>query len=333
MVNQSDLDTINNLEKLWQKINEGIVKAREGVTKADETLNQVREVQGEISNALDNKLEVEHLLRDAQKQVRRIQKLSANVEIRIKDLERMEKAVKSVVDEVGDPEILSALNQDIQNARRDLVESKTQLQEIRQELIAARGNVSGITTKNEAILQEVMQVKLEIGELREDVVFVIKEVGGRDGLERLRQEYYQVSDRLRQITDKFNHDAQENLQILQNEASRIEEREKLTKQQLEQSQELIAKFQSKLVEQAMSEVETVLQRVQVQEAQVLHQLQSLGDSIRQQDLLKLKLENMEKEQQRQSKLLKRGLWAILVVLGMIAILIGVVVGKLIVLLE
>ena len=332
-MNQSDLDTINNLEKLWQKINEGIVKASEGVTKADETLNQVREVQGEISNALDNKLEVEQLLRDAQKQVRRIQKLSANVEIRVKDLERMEKAVKSVVDEVGDPEILLALNQDIQNARRDLVESKTQLQEIRQELIAARGNVSEITTKNEAILQEVTQVKLEIGELREDVVSVIKEIGGGEGLKRLREEYYQVSDRLRQISDNFNQDAQENLQILQNEASRIEEREKLTKQQLEESQELIAKFQSKLVEQAMSEVETVLQKVQVQEAQVLHQLQSLGDTIRQQDLLKLKLENMEKEQQRQSKLLKRGLWAILVVLGIIAILIGVVVGKLIVLLE
>ena len=269
-MNQSDLDTINNLEKLWQKINEGIVKASEGVTKADETLNQVREVQGEISNALDNKLEVEQLLRDAQKQVRRIQKLSANVEIRVKDLERMEKAVKSVVDEVGDPEILLALNQDIQNARRDLVESKTQLQEIRQELIAARGNVSEITTKNEAILQEVTQVKLEIGELREDVVSVIKEIGGGDGLKRLQEEYYQVSDRLRQISDNFNQDAQENLQILQNEASRIEEREKLTKQQLEESQELIAKFQSKLVEQAMSEVETVLQKVQVQEAQVLH---------------------------------------------------------------
>ncbi|MFB2893336.1 hypothetical protein ACE1CI_10525 [Aerosakkonemataceae cyanobacterium BLCC-F50] len=330
---ETDLDTINNLEKLWQKITEGITKASEGVTKADEILNQVREVQGEISSALDNKLEVEQLLRDAQKQVRRIQKLGANLEIRIKDLERMEKEVKSAVDEVGDPEILATLNQDIQNARRDLVESKTQLQEIRREVEAARENVSGISTKNEAILQEVRQVKLEIGELREDVVSVIKEVGGREGLERLRQDYYNVSDRLRQITDRFNQDAQEKCQILQNEASRIEETQKITKQQLAESQELIAKIQSKLVEQAMSEVETVLQRVQVQEAQVLEQLASLGETIRQQELLKLKLENMEKEQQRQSKLLKRGIWGILVVLGMIAILIGVVVGKLIVLLE
>lgn len=328
---ETDLDTINNLEKLGEKISEGITKASEGVTKADEILNQVREVQGEISSALDNKLEVEQLLRDAQKQVRRIQKLGANLEIRIKDLERMEKEVKSAVDEVGDREILAALNQDIQNARRDLVESKTQLQEIRREVEAARGNVSGITTKNEAILQEVRQVKLEIGQLQEDVVSVIKEVGGRDGLERLRQEYYNVSDRLSQITDNFNQDAQKKFQILQNEASRAEEKQKLTKQQLEESQELIAKIKSKLVEQAMSEVEKVLQRVQVQEAQVLEQLASLGDTIRQQDILKLKLENMEKEQQRQSKLLKRGLWAILVVLGMIGILIGVVVGKLIVL--
>ncbi|XWK87922.1 MAG: hypothetical protein U7127_27680 [Phormidium sp.] len=330
---ETDLDTINNLEKLWQKITEGITKASEGVTKADEILNQVREVQGEIYHALDNKLEVEQLLRDAQKQVRRIQKLGANLEIRIKDLERMEKEVKSAVDEVGDPEILAALNQDIQNARRDLVESKTQLQEIRREVEAARRNVSGISTKNEAILQEVRQVKLEIGELREDVVSVIKEVGGREGLERLRQDYYNVSDRLRQITDRFNQDAQEKCQILRNEASRAEEKQKITKQQLAESQELIAKIQSKLVEQAMSEVEKVLQGVQVQEAQVLEQLASLGETIRQQELLKLKLENMEKEQQRQSKLLKRGLWAILVVLGMIAILIGVVVGKLIVLLE
>lgn len=330
---ETDLDTIKNLEKLWQKITEGITKASEGVTKADETLKQVREVQGEISSALDNKLEVEQLLRDAQKQVRRIQKLSANVEIRIKDLERMEEEVKSAVDEVGDPEILATLNQDIQNARRDLVESKTQLQEIRREVEAARGNVSGITIKNEAILQEVRQVKLEIGELREDVVSVIKEVGGREGLERLRQEYYNVSDRLSQITDRFNQNAQEKFQILQNEASRIEETQKITKQQLAESQELIAKIQSKLVEQAMSEVEKVVQGVQVQEAQVLDQLASLGETIRQQELLKLKLENMEKEQQRQSKLLKRGIWGILVVLGMIAILIGVVVGKLIVLLE
>jgi chromosome segregation ATPase len=332
-VAETDLDTIKNLEKLWQKITEGITKASEGVTKADETLKQVREVQGEISSALDNKLEVEQLLRDAQKQVRRIQKLSANVEIRIKDLERMEEEVKSAVDEVGDPEILATLNQDIQNARRDLVESKTQLQEIRREVEAARGNVSGITIKNEAILQEVRQVKLEIGELREDVVSVIKEVGGREGLERLRQEYYNVSDRLSQITDRFNQNAQEKFQILQNEASRIEETQKITKQQLAESQELIAKIQSKLVEQAMSEVEKVVQGVQVQEAQVLDQLASLGETIRQQELLKLKLENMEKEQQRQSKLLKRGIWGILVVLGMIAILIGVVVGKLIVLLE
>ncbi|MFB2881316.1 hypothetical protein [Floridanema aerugineum] len=330
---ETDLDTIKNLEKLWQKITEGITKASEGVTKADEILNQVREVQGEISSALDNKLEVEQLLRDAQKQVRRIQKLGANVEIRIKDLERMEEKVKSAVDEVGDPEILATLNQDIQNARRDLVESKTQLQEIRREVEAARGNVSGITIKNEAILQEVRQVKLEIGELREDVVSVIKEVGGREGLERLRQEYYNVSDHLSQITDHFNQNAQEKCQILQNEASRIEETQKITKQQLAESQELIAKIQSKLVEQAMSEVEKVLQGVQVQEAQVLDQLASLGETIRQQELLKLKLENMEKEQQRQSKLLKRGIWGILVVLGMIAILIGVVVGKLIVLLE
>lgn len=332
-MNKTDLDTINNLEKLWQKITEGITKASEGVTKADEILNQVREVQGEISSALDNKLEVEQLLRDAQKQVRRIQKLGVNVEIRIKDLERMEKEVKSAVDEVGNPELLATLNQDIQNARRDLVESKTQLQEIKREVEAARGNVSGITTKNEAILQEVRQVKLEIGELREDVVSVIKEVGGREGLERLRQEYYNVSDRLGQITDNFNQDAQEKFQILQIEASRAEEKQKITKQQLAESQELIAKFKSKLVEQAMSEVEKVLQRVQVQEAQVLEQLESLGETIRQQELLKLKLENMEKEQQRQRKLLQRGLWAILVVLGMIAMLIGVVVGKLIVLLE
>lgn len=330
---ETDLDTINNLEKLWQKITEGITKASEGVTKADEILNQVREVQGEIYHALDNKLEVEQLLRDAQKQVRRIQKLGANLEIRIKDLERMEKEVKSAVDEVGDPEILATLNQDIQNARRDLVESKTQLQEIRREVEAARGNVSGISTKNEAILQEVRQVKLEIGELREDVVSVIKEVGGREGLERLRQEYYNVSDRLRQITDRFNQNAQEKFQILQNEASRAEEKQKITKQQLAESQELIAKIQSKLVEQAMSEVEEVLQGVQVQEAQVLEQLASLGETIRQQELLKLKLENMEKEQQRQSKLLKRGLWAILVVLGGIGVTIAFFVGKLIVLLE
>ncbi|MFB2838475.1 hypothetical protein [Floridanema evergladense] len=223
----SDLDTINDLEKLRQKIGEGI-------TKADEILNQAREVKAEVSEVLNLKSEVENLLRNAQTQLKRSQKLNGTLEIRLKDLELLKTEVESTIYEVGDFEKLSALKTEIETATKALAEA------------------------NESNLK----------------------------LEKI-----------------------------------AEERQKFTEEQIKKSEELVATIQTKLLEQ-------VLERVQLKEAEVLHQLESLGDTIRQQDLLKLKLENMEKEQQRQSKLLKRGIWTILVILGVIAILLGSVVVKL-----
>lgn len=243
---ESDLDTIKSLEKLWQKINEGITKAVESTTKADETLQQVREVQGEVSEVLNFKSEVESLLRDVQKQGRKIQKLIAHAEVKVEDLQRLEKEVnQAMYEKVGNPEILLILREDIQKAIGDLAEF------------------------NES----------------------------RVRLEKI-----------------------------------AESRQNLLEKQLESSAELMVKIESELVEQAMSGVENALEKMQVEKAQFLEQLASLGETIRQQDVLKLRLEKMEKEQLRQSGLLIRGIWAILVVLGGIGLAIALLVGKLIVLL-
>lgn len=330
---QTDSETISDLDKLWQKISELMIKANEGVTKADGVLEQAKEVEVGITRAEDIKLEVAQQLHDAKSQVKQVQKLCSTVEKRIKTLEQLGEQIKSAIDEVGDLEVLEALKQEIRSSRSDLAKSQAQLQEIRQSAEKTKVNVCQIAENTEKRFKEITQVKSDVGQLRKDVVSVIEEIGGKEGLERLRQDYQGVRDALINVGNQVNNEAQEKLQALRDEALRAEERLILTRQQVEQVNESIATVRSALVQQAMSEVEKVLQRVQVQEALVLSQLQSVGDTIGQPELLKLKLENMEQEQKRLGKLLRRSAIAIWGILGMVAILTALVVGKLMVLVE
>ena len=104
---------------LWQRICEGIAKASEGITKADQVLEQAREVHAEVQTGRSRAAE---LLEQSILQVKQVQQLSATVE-------QLHNEVVSARKEIGSHETLKALKQELQNARTTLGEATTQLQE------------------------------------------------------------------------------------------------------------------------------------------------------------------------------------------------------------
>lgn len=134
-----------------------------------------------------------------------------------------------------------------------------------------RNTVSQLAQQTEDKANQILQVQSVIQQLHQELVSVVNEIGGTQSLEQLRQEYQAVRHTLSetlQANQQLRNEAEQQLNALQTHAA-------ITHRRFNEIQELISTTQSALVTQAISQVEEVQRRVQLQEEQVLTQLRTM----------------------------------------------------------
>jgi len=224
---QNDVEIASQLALLWEKISEGI-------TGANKVLEQVREVELDVSSAEKAKaeiaevieveisraksefeveisraksefeLEISRAISEVQPEISRAETAKAEIaeviEMEISHVETAKAEIAAVIEveisraETAKAEIAEVIEVEISRAKS---EAQTQLELIRQ-----------LTEQNESTYNKFLQEKLELNEIYTSFESLIKEIGGAAGLKKLRrelQEGREVAFKLETYHQQENH--------------------------------------------------------------------------------------------------------------------------------
>ncbi|WP_424403560.1 hypothetical protein [Microcoleus sp.] len=175
---QNDFEIADQLDLLSKKISEGI-------TGANEVLEQVRKVKLDVSSAEKAKAEIAKVIeveisRATSEFELEISRATSEVQPEISRAETAKAEIAEVIEveisrvETAKAEIAKVIEVGISRAKS---EALTQLEEIRE-----------LTEQNESTYNKFLQEKLELNELYTLFESLIKEIGGSAGLKELRRE-------------------------------------------------------------------------------------------------------------------------------------------------
>ncbi|MEB3178909.1 MAG: hypothetical protein VKL59_07770 [Nostocaceae cyanobacterium] len=225
----TDLEIARQLDMLWHKINQGIIKA-------NTTLNKAQKIETDISLLEPVKLEIASLIEKGQFQAEEMEKLSAIGN-------NVYQQIMLVIESIGGEDGVQLLQQEIQNYRTQLSEATRQLQKAEGKLhmfeaeLQARRNtivelasqvrqdkagISYLIAQVEAKVNNVLQVQLQMQEFLQNTVST---------LEHLHLEVTTIAQQVQ--TDR---EAIQSLNL--NDKQRINYLEKLGQQQQEEIQHL-----------------------------------------------------------------------------------------------
>lgn len=225
----TDLEIARQLDMLWQKIGEGI-------SNANVVLNKAKQIETEISQAEPVKLEIAALIQKSQGQIEQMQKISPK-------LNKLYQQIVLAIENIGGQEALELLQQEIQDARISLSEANTNLQqaegrlqnfedelqkrsdsllELASQVTQDKAGVSNLIAQVEAKVNNVLQVQLQLQEFLQNTVST---------LEHLHSEVTSIAQQV-----QADREAIQSLNL--NDASRINNLEKLVQQQQEEIKRL-----------------------------------------------------------------------------------------------
>jgi DNA repair exonuclease SbcCD ATPase subunit len=131
------------------------------------------------------------------------------------------------------------LSQDTERTQKELQQSLAEARELTSQVVEGKRKFSQFAQQIEENITQILQVRSALQQLHQEVVLAVNDIGGQQGLEKLRNDYQEVRRRVNEI------------------------------------QELMSTTQSALVTQAISQVEQAQKRIQQQEEQVVNQIRTL----------------------------------------------------------
>ena|GEM_PF-2742197 len=225
----TDLEIARQLDMLWHKINEGIIKA-------NTTLNKAKKIETEISLLEPVKLEMASLIKKGQFQAEEMEKLSAIAK-------NLYQQIILFIESIGGEDGVQLLHQEIQDYRTQLSEATRQLQqaegklhmfeadlqtrrntivELASQVRQDKAGISYLIAQVEAKVNNVLQVQLQMQEFLQNTVST---------LEHLHSE-------VATIAQQVQADRQAIQSVNLNDKQRINYLEKLGQQQQEEIQRL-----------------------------------------------------------------------------------------------
>ncbi|MBW4649038.1 MAG: hypothetical protein KME06_10070 [Kastovskya adunca ATA6-11-RM4] len=185
--------------------------------------------------------------------------------------------------------ILPSLQQNQQQVEQQRREFEEQIQEQTVELKQLVSQVESeqrivSQTKQQILVQtsEVLAVKLEVEKLHSAVLSAVQKLGGKEGLDSLRQEYQTLRNALSEAergNQQLRIQAEEKLREFEQEALLAQDRLALTQQRLQEINDKLSMVDSAIVKQAMAQVAAVKERVRSHEQQLLNELRPAVETI------------------------------------------------------